>query len=238
MHYRQNSYASRTRTFRSFVRRNPDEQNYSSAEQNYSSAEDYLSSEQNFTAAPAVSVPRGWRADYMPITVTAWMTRAAANNKRFAAQYGWGLNSGSRFSGVDDPQLPRVVSDFQYKVLRFPISASDGQIGPKTLQAIIDWKARTSFSSERGTVQYLANELSLPRSAGGGSTGGGTTSGGGSRGGGTTPGGGTPPGGTTPGGTTPGGGSRPPGGAASSGSNTTLIAGLLAAAAGAVYFLG
>jgi hypothetical protein len=237
MHYRQNAYASRTRTFRSFVRRNPDEQNYSSAEQNYSSAEDYLSSEQNFTAAPAVSVPRGWRADYMPITVTAWMTRAAANNKRFAAQYGWGLNSGSRFSGVDDPQLPRVVSDFQYKVLRFPISASDGQIGPKTLQAIIDWKARTSFSSERGTVQYLANELSLPRSAG--TTGGGSTSGGSrTTGGGTTPGGTTAGGGTPPGGTTPGGGSIPSGGAASSGSNTTLIAGLLAAAAGAVYFLG
>ena len=231
MHYRHNAYRSPTRSFRSFVRRNPDDLNYSSAEE-------YLSSEQNFSAAPAVSVPRGWRADYMPIPVTAWMTRAAANNKRFAAQYGWGLLPGSRFSGVDDPQLPRVVSDFQYKVLRLPISASDGQIGPKTLQAIIDWKARTSFSSERGTVQYLANELSLPRSAGS-TGGGGTTPGGGGRtttgGGGTTPGGGTPPGG---GGTPPGGGGTTPGTADKKGDSTTLIAGLLAAAAGAVYFLG
>ena len=229
MHYRQNAYRSPTRSFRSFVRRNPDDRNYSSAE-------DYLSSEQNFTPAPAASVPRGWRADYMPITVTAWMTRAAANNKRFAAQYGWGLAPGSRFSGVDDPQLPRVISDFQHKVLRFPVSASDGQIGPKTLQAIIDWKARTSFSTERGTVMHLANELSLPRSAG--STGGG--GGGGGRT--TTGGGGTPPGGggTTPGGggTPPGGGGTTPGAADTKGDNTTLIAGLLAAAAGAVYFLG
>lgn len=221
MHYRQNAYKSPTRSFRSFVRRNPEEQLFSSAEA-------YLSSDQNFTPAPAATVPSGWRADYMPIPVTAWMTRAAANNKRFASQYGWGLKAGSRFSGVDDPQLPRVVSDFQYKVLRFPISASDGQIGPKTLQAIIDWKARTSFSSERGTVQYLANELSLPRAAG-------TTGGGGATvgGGGATVGGGGTTGGRTSLPDTP-----PRIEPKQKADNTTLIAGLLAAAAGAVYFLG
>ena len=195
MHYEKSAHTGNARTFRSFVRRNPGEQNYSDGERNYSEA-------------PPASVPAGWHPNYLPVAVTPWMTRAAAANKRFAASLGWGLKAGSRFSGVGDPQLARVVSDFQNKVLRFAPSASDGQIGRTTLQAIIDWKARTSSSSDRGTVQYLANELSLPRSAGGG---------------------------VSPGG---GGGVSPGGGVASSGSSTALIAGLLAAAAGAVYFLG
>jgi len=90
---------------------------------------------------------------------SSWSTRAGEYNARSARDNGWKLAPDSRFTGPSDPELAKVVSDFQNKLLGFTVKNSDGKIGPATIRAMVSWVKSNPGPYGPGSLQSLVCDI-------------------------------------------------------------------------------
>jgi hypothetical protein len=79
---------------------------------------------------------------------------AASYNATSAGRYGWGLIPNSGFSSPGDPNLARLVYEFQKTVMGE--SQADGKIGPKTLTSIARLSAENPGPPAQSSPLLLA----------------------------------------------------------------------------------
>jgi len=90
---------------------------------------------------------------------TNWAVRAGQYNATSSTRNNWKLSPDSRFTGPSDPELAKVVSDFQFKLLKFPIKDSDGKIGPATLRGMVEWVKNNPGPYAPGSTQSLVCDI-------------------------------------------------------------------------------
>ena len=88
-----------------------------------------------------------------------WATRAGEYNARSARDNDWKVAPDSRFTGPSDPELAKIVSDFQNKLLGFSVKNSDGKIGPSTIRAMVNWVKSNPGPYGPGSLQSLVCDI-------------------------------------------------------------------------------
>lgn len=88
-----------------------------------------------------------------------WATRAGEYNARSARDNGWKVSPESRFTGPSDPELAKIISDFQNKLLGFAVRNSDGKLGPSTIRAMMNWVKSNPGPYAPGSLQSLVCDI-------------------------------------------------------------------------------